>query len=153
MGKRGPTRQTTAHLKLVGSRLAKERADEPVPESGEPECPEFIAKDALMMAEWQKVCRSLAQMGILSTADRMAIACYAEAAAELSRTVDLVLEAGLTTETDKGNVIQHPLVGIKNKAAERVGKFEAKLGLSPSSRSTVKTNPKQSSSVPKRTRA
>lgn len=153
MGKRGPARKTTTHLKLVGSRLAKERANEPVAESGAPECPAFVAADALIFEEWKKACKSLEQMGILSTADRMTIACYAEAAAELSRTVALVLEAGLTTETDKGNVIQHPLVGIKNKAAERVGKFEAKLGLSPSSRSTVKTNPKPATSVPKRTRA
>ena len=59
---------------------------------------------------------------------------------------DLCLEAGEIVEaaardgvkfiatTDKGNVIQHPAVGVRNKAWERVVKLARQFGMTPSAR-------------------
>ena len=45
MGKRGPTRTPTSVLKLRGSWRAKTRGDEPTPQEGVPESPDWLSED------------------------------------------------------------------------------------------------------------
>lgn len=44
---------------------------------------------------------------------------------------------GFTITTDKGNVIQHPAVGIANSALQNMLKIGREFGLSPSSRTAL----------------
>ena len=50
---------------------------------------------------------------------------------------------GMTTKTDKGNIIQHPLVGIMNQAYERVLKTGQALGMSPVARKKIELTVKK----------
>lgn len=96
--------------------------------------PLFLEGDDLACAEWDRVCDELDQMKLLCTADAATIGAYCEAVAEFQRLAQQVREEGHTTVTDKGNVIQHPLVGAKNKARADLLRYAAHFGLSPSSR-------------------
>ena len=99
--------------------------------------PAFLDDDDLACSEWERICDELDRMKILYLADAMSIAAYCEAAAEFQRLAQAVREEGHTSVTDKGNVIQHPLVGAKNKAAERMLKFACQFGLTPSARTSI----------------
>lgn len=139
MAKPGTKSTPTDILALRDSWRAKDprRAGEPAARRGLPVCPAFIADDELASAEWTSVCEELDLMKILCTSDRMAIAGYCEAAAEFQRLAKAVREEGHVSVTDKGNAIQNPLVGAKNKAAERMLKFAAQFGLTPSARTGI----------------
>lgn len=44
---------------------------------------------------------------------------------------------GLVTVTDKGNVIQHPLVGIRNQLLKQMATFGDRFGMSPAARTRI----------------
>jgi P27 family predicted phage terminase small subunit len=46
-------------------------------------------------------------------------------------------KVGATVNTDKGNVVQHPILGAKNKASERILKFAAHFGMTPAARAKL----------------
>lgn len=80
--------------------------------------------------------------------DRAALAAYCQAYgvwAQAERAI-LKLQAGgeingLLMKTTNGNVIQHALIGIANKARADVVKFSAEFGMTPSARSRVEATP------------
>lgn len=82
--------------------------------------------------------------------DRAALAAYCQAYgvwAQAERAI-LKLQAGgeingLLMKTTNGNVIQHALIGIANKARADLVKFAAEFGMTPSARSRVEANPPQ----------
>lgn len=145
MGKRGTKPTPTAILGMRDSWRAKDRKNEPVARRGFPLRPFFLDGDELASVEWERICDELDSMGILYLADSMSIAGYCEAAAEFQRLAQTVREEGHTSVTDKGNVIQHPLVGAKNKAAERMLKFACQFGLTPSARASIEVGNKHGS--------
>jgi P27 family predicted phage terminase small subunit len=131
MGKRGPQPTPTEILDDRGSWLAKERSGEVKHESGIPDCPEWLDQEA--RAEWDRQIRGMAT-GILSSTDRGFLAAYCAAWSEFKVAQQFIYEHGHTAVTDKGNEIQHPMVGVRNKAAERMNRFGSHFGFSPSSR-------------------
>lgn len=137
MPRNGRPRTPTAILKIRDSWRAKERTGEPVAKAGRPACPLFIAGNALALEAWNHACDELEQMGILATADRMTIAGYCEAVAEFQKLAVEIETSGHLTTTSNGNVIQHPLVGAKNKASERMLKFACQFGLTASARASI----------------
>lgn len=46
-------------------------------------------------------------------------------------------EVGWVIATDKGNLVQNPLIGMANKSMELMLKFAAEFGMTPSARSRV----------------
>ena len=137
MAKRGPKPKPTALKKLLGNpgkRPLPER--EPQPDPTMPHPPAHL--DELACAEWARMAPELNRMRLLTQVDRAAFAGYCVA---YSRWVQacraLGSAANYTHVTAKGNVIQHPLVGIANKAQELMLRFLTEFGLTPSSRSRV----------------
>lgn len=136
MGARGPKAKPTA-LKIVQGTYRADRAaaNEPVPQSGVPSCPTWLAPDG--KREWKRLADELAALGLLSEVDRTALALYCQAFAEYREAARIVKAKGLTTVSDKGNVLQHPAVSIRNDAWRRVMKAAADFGMTPASRSRI----------------
>lgn len=112
----------------------------------EPTPPPFLNDDAKV--EWGRVCSTLYRAGLMTELDRAALAAYCQAYgvwAQAERAI-LKLQAGgeingLLMKTTNGNVIQHALIGIANKARADVVKFSAEFGMTPSARSRVEAAP------------
>lgn len=102
---------------------------------GKLECPAFLGKEG--KNEWERVTVELDSMGILATADRAALVAYCEAWEEFVALLAKVREEGPVVYTDKNNAIQNPVLGAKNKAAERVLKIACQFGMTPAARTKI----------------
>jgi P27 family predicted phage terminase small subunit len=105
-------------------------------------CEELSPPDALddiAKGEWVRVCGQLRENGALAELYLPAIAGYCEAWSEFVRMSILVKKTGPVTKTEKGNWIQHPLLGVKNQAAERMLRFASQLGMTPVTREKLST--------------
>ncbi len=139
MGKPGPKPTPTETLKLRGSWLAKTRKGEPEPVAGAPDCPAWIVGES--RAEWDRQIVDLDKRRLLSKSYRSALAMFCEAWGEYVGAVEFLAAMGtegLIHKTDKGNLVQHPMVGVKNKAFERANKLGQQFGFSPSSQTSVR---------------
>lgn len=109
---------------------------EPKPVEGAPSCPSFMSKEA--RAHWRRIVPLLRDMGVLAKCDIGVLAAYCESFAEFKQASIELQEGGkLTFTTDKGNVIPHPLVGIKNTAARNMHRFAQDFGLTPAARTRI----------------
>ena len=67
MGARGPAPTPTPILALHGSWRAKSRSNEPKPPQGQPQRPSTLSKP--QKAIWNRLCRMLDQMALLTKVD------------------------------------------------------------------------------------
>lgn len=142
MGGKGTPKIPTKVLDMRGSPLAKRRIEEPQGPEGVPECPSWLDKEA--KAEWKRLIPILTQMGILTLADRQALAQLCQARSDYVRAAKRVRKDGETFMTPKGFVAKHPMVTVMNEAFARWYRLMPHFGLSPSARAglaTVKPNP------------
>lgn len=108
--------------------------------------PAFLNDDAKV--EWGRVCSVLYAAGLMTELDRAALAAYCQSYgvwAQAERAI-AKLQAngelnGLLMKTTNGNVIQHALIGVANKARGDVVKYSAEFGMTPSARSRVTATP------------
>jgi len=135
MGKRGPKPTPTAVLKMRGSWLVNNRSGEPAA-SGVPNPPDWLTGESL--AKWNELVPKLVGMGTIGDVDGDVVAAYCEAWGEFVKAKKYIDEHGEIAVTDKGSVYQHPMVGIKNKAVERMGRLGAQFGWSASARTGLK---------------
>jgi P27 family predicted phage terminase small subunit len=112
----------------------------------EPSPPPFLCDDAKV--EWGRVCSILYTAGLMTEADRAALAAYCQAYgnwAQAERAITKLAEKGeingMLMKTTNGNVIQHALVGIARKARADVVRYAAEFGMTPSARARVQANP------------
>lgn len=112
----------------------------------EPTPPPFLSDDAKV--EWGRVCSTLFKVGLMTEVDRAALAAYcqsygrwAQAERQLGELAKKGEVNGLLMKTTNGNVIQHALVGIANKAGADVVRYAAEFGMTPSARARVQANP------------
>ena len=87
--------------------------------------------------EWARVVDLCADMGTLNNLDYAALYTYCEAYQEFDELVSQVAETGPVTITDKGNYVQHPLLSVKNSAADRVLKIAKEFGFTPAARAKL----------------
>lgn len=138
MGRRGPPPIPTA-LKLLrgnpgGRKLTPEL--EPKAPKGHPGCPSGLGRAARV--EWRRIVPILAEMQILSTADRAVIAAYCQTWQRWLEFEKAIEEHGPTFVTEKGYVCQRPEVSMAKSHAALLRQLAGELGLSPSARSGVK---------------
>lgn len=149
MGKRGTKPTPTETLKIRGSWRVKKRENEPAPVSGRPDCPDWLLGEA--RAEWDRQVEDLDARRLIAKTYRAALAMFCEAWGEYVDAVKWIQErgaAGLVSITDKGNEVQHPMVGVKNKAFERANKLGQQFGFSPSSQVGLKAGDADKSKDP-----
>lgn len=97
--------------------------------------PDFLSREA--KAEWKRIAPSLDEAGLLSEIDRGPLAAYCQMYARWLQAERALAKARLTTTTTNGNLIQHPMLGIANRAMELMTKAAAEFGMTPSSRSRI----------------
>ena len=137
-----PKKPTNLRLLQGNPGKVKINPNEPKPEICIPDPPEFLGSYAL--EEWNRVAPMLEKLGLLSNIDTMALAAYCQCYERWRKAeAGIIADGGMTTVTEKGNVIQSPHVSIANKAMMQMHKFLAQFGMSPASRAGVTSKKKE----------
>jgi P27 family predicted phage terminase small subunit len=139
MGLRGPAPKPTA-IKQAEGNPGKRRlnSDEPEFEATIPTIPPHIDKEA--KKEWRRIAPMLLRNHVLTEVDYMALANLCQAWATLKRLQSLLNDApSLLVKTPAGYVQQTPLFSMIAKQMALVNRLCQEFGLTPSSRSRVRT--------------
>ncbi len=139
MGGRKPT---PTKLKVLngnpGRRPLNDR--EPIAPTGIPECPDWLDEEA--KAEWQRIVPELQLMGMLSRADRPALAAYCTAWSRWKNAEEQVRKFGAIVKSpEKGFPMKSPYLSIAEQSLETMRKLMVEFGLTPSSRSRIRIGP------------
>jgi P27 family predicted phage terminase small subunit len=129
---------------------------EPQPRVEAPPRPAWIVGAA--RAEWESIVPELVRLGLLTRVDKMALAGYCQASAELEEATRILNRDGRLIETPalsrsgepvqvtkKGKLVLvmilkvHPMIRVQRDAFARVRAFLTEFGLSPSTRTRVKS--------------
>lgn len=90
--------------------------------------------------KWKSVVRELHPLGLVTTIDKDALAMYCTIYVRWVKAERMVREKGEIIKTAAGNIIQNPYLSIANRALDQLNKLGAEFGMTPSSRSRVKTD-------------
>lgn len=126
-------------LKVLEGNPGKRRINdrEPSAPAGMPDCPGYL--DDTARDEWQRTGEVLRDMGLLSLADRTALAAYCTAYSRWVQAEAAVKKFGTIVKSpDKGFPMKSPYLTIADQAMESMRKFMVEFGLTPSSRSRIK---------------
>lgn len=131
------------NVKILKGTARKHRLnpDEPQPEIEIPDPPEILKGDALK--EWRRITVELEKMGLMSKADRTALAAYCQCYARWVEAEKTIQESSLLIKTNNGNVAPNPAIKIANTALTHMLKYLTEFGLTPSSRTRVAAKPKK----------
>lgn len=115
---------------------------------GLPKCPAHLDKNA--KAEWRRISKELAAIGLLAAVDRAALAAYCQCWSRWIDAEESIKKFGTVIKSPKsGYPVQNPYVGIANTALDQMRKFLIEFGLTPASRSRISidlgTNTKEDS--------
>ena len=108
---------------------------EPVPPEGVPTCPGHLSPVA--QEEWDRLARTLHDMGVFTTVDRAALAAYCQCYARWVEAEERLRVTPTLFKTPSGYVQQSPWLGIANKQLELMGRYMTELGLTPAARSRI----------------
>ena len=100
-----------------------------------PRCPTHLT--AVARKEWRRLATPLFDMGILTLADRAALAAYCQSYARWVEAEDHLARTPALLKSPSGYVQQSPWLTVANKQLELMGRFMSELGLSPSSRTRL----------------
>ena len=118
-----------------GKRRLNDR--EPTPPEGLPDRPPMLAGEAA--AEWDRTVVVLHEMGLLTRADRSALAAYCTAYARWLQAEEQVAKFGTIVKSpEKGFPMKSPYLTVADQALETMRKFMVEFGLTPSSRSRIR---------------
>jgi P27 family predicted phage terminase small subunit len=91
--------------------------------------------------EWQRVAPDLFAAGVLTIADRAALAAYCQAWADWVKARGEIDVNGMMMTTPNGYQQQSPWVSIANKALDKMMRFASEFGLTPASRARIHAEP------------
>lgn len=136
MARRGRPRKPTANLKLTGNyRGDRRHADEPTPDVRIPERPKFLTGEG--KKEWERIAPLLADKKCLTDWDRAMLTAYCKEWADYVYLSRKVKPKDYLVQTINGNLIQNPLIAVRNRALKNCKEIAAEFGLSPSSRTRL----------------
>lgn len=106
-----------------------------------PSCPEFL--NDVAQEEWRRISIILDEMGLLSAADRAALAAYCTVYSRWVAAEKQVAKYGTIVKSpDKGFPMKSPYLTVADQAMESMRKFLVEFGLTPSSRSRIRVGGK-----------
>lgn len=128
---------------------------EPKPRRGKVVCPSWLSKAA--RAEWKRIVPELDRLGILTHVDRVALAAYCQATAELEEATEILNREGRiitvpivvrNKQTGEEKVVGekkavHPATRVQKEAYAHIRQFITEFGLTPSSRSRIHATPQE----------
>jgi P27 family predicted phage terminase small subunit len=133
---------TILHL-LEGGRKKTHRLlpkNEPHPPAVIPKCPKHLDKEA--RKEWRRMAKELEPLGLLTNLDKAVFASYCQAWSTWIYGWEKIREKGMVVMASTGTPMLNPYYPIINKANEQMMKALIEIGMSPSSRSRVKVEPR-----------
>ena len=148
MGERGPAPKPTALKRLQGN--PGKRAlpkGEPRPAAGKvPTAPRWLSEEA--KKEWRRIAPRLWRVGLLTEVDGIGLGMLCEALAQYVAAKAQLERDGMLARSDKGNLYQHPAVGMMTSARGDVFKWAREFGMTPASRSRIALeSPKEEESL------
>ena len=114
---------------------------EPMPDSDKIAPPDNLSKPALKY--WDHVVEQLKSAGIMTNLDNHALGMYCEAYARWVEANDKISEHGMVIKAPSGYPVQSPYLSISNRAFEQMRAMLSEFGMTPSSRSRIKAEPKK----------
>ena len=112
-------------------------AREPLAPAEVPDCPDFLDEEA--KAEWFRMAKILLDMGLLTRADRAALAAYCTAYSRWVTAERQVQRLGTIVKSPEKNFpMKSPYLTVADQALETMRKFMVEFGLTPSSRSRIR---------------
>lgn len=109
--------------------------NEPQPEAVAPEPPDHLSTEA--REEWDRLAPALAGLGLLTAHDMATFGAYCQAYGRWRQAEKAMKGLEPVVKTGNGSLMQHPMVGIANRAAADVVKYAAEFGLTPSARARI----------------
>lgn len=109
---------------------------EPQPDVAIPECPPHLEGEA--RKEFERITGELMKLKIISNIDRAAIVAYCQAWSDYVQATREIKKEGEVLYSDKGNAYINPWKNIQTSALDRVLRYSAEFGMTPSSRSRIK---------------
>lgn len=143
--KRGRKPKAAAVRRLEGNR-GKRPIDEWVePKRRSTTLPPPAHLDAIARAEWARLAKEITLLGTLTNVDRAAFTAYCQTwstyvqaqAAIDKRAKDPKTLGGLVMTTAAGNLIQDPLIGVRNTALRDLMRYASEFGFTPAARVRV----------------
>ena len=107
----------------------------PTVKDGLPRCPPHLS--VVARREWRRLATPLYEIGVLTLADRAALAAYCQAWARWVEAEEQLAKTPPLLKTPSGYVQQSPWLTVANKQLELMGRYMAEHGLTPASRSRV----------------
>ena len=119
------------------------RGRKPLPRAGTlsgamaalPRCPAHLGDVA--RKEWRRLATPLHEAGILTLADRAALAAYCQAYARWVEAEEKLSETPMLLKTPNGHVQQSPWLTVANKQLELMSRYMSELGLTPVARTRL----------------
>ena len=106
--------------------------------------PSYLWDDDIAAEAWARIVGQLEQLGTASEADAMTIELYCITYSRFRKALEeLNRDGSLTIMTDGGNTKANPVATIASQASTQLQSLLAELGLTPSSRSRVRTTAEQ----------
>lgn len=138
---RGRKPKPNAIKKLSGSRWYHDQ--EPEVDQGKPACPSYLTNEAKTV--WRYHADNLHNADLLKKTDRDTFAAYCEAVADFRRATEHLQREAVQYiyQNHNGTYVENPYVYQKNRAMDKMLKFAAEFGMSPSARSRFKMEPKE----------
>jgi P27 family predicted phage terminase small subunit len=137
MGKRGPAPKPTQLRLLHGDRKSRINLDEPMPRDVLPEPPEGMAPDVRDI--WDYTLRELQHMKIATAADRDSLVAYCEAVVTHRKSSAILAKSPVLVKGLHGGMVRNPALQIQRDAAYTIRVLGGEFGLTPSSRSRIRT--------------
>lgn len=140
---RGRKPKPTEAKKLAGNPgKRKLNEDEPKPPPASMDPPIHLEGDAL--EKWYELAAELHPVGLLTSIDVDSLMFYCTLFARWKKAEKIVKEKGEVIKTVNGNIIQNPYLAISNRALKEMNRLAVEFGLTPASRSRIRTDPPDS---------
>lgn len=98
--------------------------------------------DKVAAAEWRRLAKELHTLGLLTSVDRGAFAGYCQSWSNWLGALKEIETGGAVVKSPTGYPIQSPWISIANSALKQMRSFLVEFGMTPSSRSRIKTGEK-----------
>lgn len=113
--------------------------NEPRPSKGKPICPSHLDDEA--KREWKRTVDILDDMGLMTKADRSALAAYCVAWSRWVEAESKVREFGMIIKAPRTGTMMHsPYLSIANTAMAQMRQLLIEFGLTPAARTRVSAN-------------
>ena len=98
--------------------------------------------DKIARREWNRMCKLLGPLGLLSEIDGAALGVYCQAFSRLKQAEDIIAREGMTYPNAKtGQIKYRPEIAIARAMMNMLKKFAIEFGMTPSSRSRIPVMP------------